>query len=436
LKTKSEFTVTLDSNNIDDPNSDINKLKDKNNKLFNMNISSGNKIKAGYIQEVVETPILYGTTNVEFKDHSSSTSVMYINGKYKFNNEATGITLTDLSIIFNPLPTTLDIYRKFVIGTMISEVVYNGARHYTVTENGRVYNYIVVDTLEKILDSSPVYIVKEKGSSKSVGDDQVVEYTLLDFKAGTQKIINILETVSNEMNLVKGDVFSYYKTSTNVNVEINDIKNATILLKIDKALATDKTTGYIGSTNDFTFSDAGISNKSTNLLQGEKSGFSLLTIYKDKFYNSNFSYSTSYSLQLPIVYVNDNFENELYLAQHRSFVQTDPAKVYLPNNISEITDTITDTDFTSNQLLISRIDNIMVRPTNSNKFFVYNASEIDETKKLVAVIYQDEINSLLDNLRTVKDVKKETQNADLIYTSIQNNYDNPITLKTIYIIKR
>jgi hypothetical protein len=281
-----------------------------------------------------------------------------------------------------------------------------------------------------VLDTSPVYIVKEKGSSKSVnsGEDQVVEYTLLDFKTGGEKTINILESVSNSLGLVKGDVFTYYKTSTKADVEIDSVDNVTVTLKIGSALAINKTTGYAGVEATVPVGKG----TSTVQLAGKKDGYSIFTIYKDKYYDANFTYSQTYSLELPILYANDNTENELYLAMHRSTVQTNPAEVFLPNNIVALTDD----DFLSNQALTSKVDNIMIKPTISNKFFVYNASETDETKKLIILTTQDEINSVLDNLKTVKDVKTETQNADLVYTLTQNNYENAVALKTIYIIKR
>ena len=432
---------------ISDPDDIENFVKaaKENGKLLWMNIS-GTKVKKGkikYAQDVTtadDSTLLADVEYVgDYKDggrayKSSSSYTLSIAGA---SNKT--ISATSGAALARPDSEKSDINYSKVSMTVSSAVKYPNPEAYVIKRSGKTNTFLLIDPLKQLQTSSPVYVVKEISGSKSITgiDGKVVGISYYNFKTGAESTEELVvsQSVADQLELQKGDVFTYYSDSDTEGVNIDKTDNVFILLRASEVAAnrgaavadrlTDCDADSVkgGKTHGFKFFSMGTENNLEN-----------------RYYN--------FSLQIPLWFDRDN-SNNLYLARTGFTNNSGSVNVYTGADASDLTaklGTIFDAGSTStwtgdNIVEAMGADSTQKSITKSTKVFVYDkTADSGEPFSYKKDMSEKDLSEFLATVSAMTDqkvlgadeIESAVNNCALVFTYFQN-YSS--TLTSIYIIK-
>lgn len=425
---------------ISDPDDIANILKPGRDagKLFWMNIS-GSKVRAGDIKYAED---------VTTSNDSDITSVTYYTGD-KVYAETSGYTIqttgesdikiTELSSNRIQLPrpdlgkSTVN-YTKGSI-TVSTAVKYPNPEAYQIKRKDGSKTVLLYDALKQLQSSSPVYVVNEVSGQTKVGDTSVVQISYYNFKTGAESSKDLLieASVASNLDLKKGDVFSYYSDCDTEGLDIDNSECVFVLMRASE-VAENR-----GSNLSF---DSALTDCDNQNASNTTDGFRKFRI--DTTHNIGNNYY-NYTLSLPLWYDSEN--NKLALARTNVGGNTGNLNTYLAHD-EELKTKLTpvfgnEMGWTKEAIFEAMgSDTTEKNMSNSVKVFVYDADAASDEEILVYKngITNDELKVLLGELSTlesnkaasVDDINVAAQKCDLIYAYFES-YTS--TLKTIYIIK-
>ncbi len=348
----------------------------------------------------------------------SSSSITFADGKkITYNSTSTKV------ILIGSIYDTETVVPKTT--TMTDKTVYTGKVYQLNNKkSGTNYNlqYVIIRPFEGLTKDSPTYIVDSVGSVVIKDDVNVVTVKAYSFnstsKSGSASAVQelvITQNVVNELNLKKGDVFTYYNIPGTDGIDIETMRNVYILARANEiANGTYPTTGYMEGTDnaqaatdgynaDYRF--FGIQNNTSNMV-----GPTVTSVY-------------AYYMGTPFAYLfnsEDGSERSLRVAKD--------AETELPILAGD-TEAIA-----ALEADLDNSDNFYDYDINSLvNIYVYDANE-SEADRLLQIKGKEEIRIYLESLQTIENnASNATKLHDTVFVKVFNSTAN--TLYNLYIIK-
>lgn len=386
-----------------------------------MNVNN-NKVTSGNIKKVSDGGSYESLSEVKVVDCSNDTTKKASKVGSTYTVDGTTYSSNSYTVKVFTRPDDMSTANKFSYSTfsMASSLNYTAPKLISFKKDDKAYMVMWINSYKGLLDSSPIYIVKEIGSETSDGETKIKTLTCYDYKNGTEgKTVKFEVNALNSLALEVGDMFTYYNDCTTDGVDIDKTENVKILVRASK-LAKDKT--YANSMEDR------LTDSTTSTTGYKKYG-----IYENNITGTYYNYL----LTTPVNFSNDNNSAVLYLAKKK-------IDTYLLDDFESLLSGTVGADWTFENVSTALNGKMVdVDLTKCKNVFVYDKDGSTEEEKFykLSEVTADTLSTLFSEVNTlfkgdaptsVADITAKAENSAMVYTYFSNN---DVNINAIYIIK-